>query len=64
MNKLVQYFVESKQELNHVKWPTKKQLVDLTLIVLGISFAMAFFTGLLDFLFQWLYTVLLKLGGK
>jgi preprotein translocase SecE subunit len=64
MNKLVQYLVESKQELSHVKWPTRKQLVELTLIVLGISLAMAFFTGVLDFLFQWLYTLLLKLGGK
>lgn len=58
------YLQGSAQELSHVKWPTKKQLVELTIIVIAITLAVAFFTGMWDLLFQWGYTLLLKLAGK
>jgi preprotein translocase SecE subunit len=64
MQKFIQYFQNSWQELLHVKWPTRKQLIELTAVVLGISLVAAFFTGALDILFQWGYTGLLKLAGK
>lgn len=64
MNKLLGYFRDSARELGHVKWPTRKQLVELTAIVLAVSLVMAAFTGGLDLFFQWGYTMLLQLAGK
>ena len=48
-NPLVNYVRESRQELKKVAWPTKKVIARDTLIVLGISVAMAIFFGALDF---------------
>ncbi len=64
MKNLTQYFRDSWQELAHVKWPTRKQLVELTLIVLVVSLVMAAVTGGLDVLFGTGYSLLLKLAGK
>lgn len=49
MNKLIQYFRDSKIELKKVTWPTKKETIDHTLIVIGISIAMAIFLGIIDY---------------
>ena len=51
--KLIQYFKESKEELKKVVWPSKKETVNLTLLVIIISLAVAFFLGLID----WLLTI-------
>lgn len=64
MKQFFLYFTKSRQELNHVKWPTKKQLVELTILVLAVSLIMGAFTGILDSLFQEGYNLLLKLAGK
>ena len=49
MNKLIQYFRDSKIELKKVTWPTKKEAINHTLIVIGISIAMAIFLGSIDY---------------
>lgn len=59
MNKLIKYFKDSRQEFNLVTWPSKKQLIRLSYIVLGITFVMAFLLGFLDYLFQELFLKLL-----
>ncbi len=48
-NKVVQYIKESRDELKKVVWPSRKETVKYTLLVIGISFAMAVFLGALDF---------------
>lgn len=54
MNTLTTYLKEAYGELRKVTWPTKKQTVNYSLIVIGMSLAVAAFFGLLDFAFNWL----------
>ena len=61
MNKIVQFLKEAKSELQKVNWPTKKQTINYTLTVIGISIALSFFLGGLDFIFEYiLRTYILK----
>ncbi len=48
-NKLSQYVQDSWLELKKVIWPTKRQAVNHTLLVIGFSLAVAVFLGLIDF---------------
>ncbi|HUT22124.1 MAG TPA: preprotein translocase subunit SecE [Candidatus Bipolaricaulota bacterium] len=52
-NRLVQYLKESKTEMKKVSWPTKKETMKHTMIVIGVSLGVALFLGALDFLFSW-----------
>lgn len=38
-------------EAKRVNWPTQKEVLRYTLLVIGISFALAVFLGSVDFLF-------------
>jgi len=49
-NKLSNYFRNSVIELKKVNWPTKKQTISHTLLVIGISLGMALFLGIVDFI--------------
>ncbi len=49
-NKLTRYLKESRQELKKVVWPTRRETVRNTLIVIGISVAVAAFLGVADYL--------------
>jgi len=58
-NKLSKYLIDSVAELKKVSWPTKKEVVKHTAIVIGVSLFIAAFLGLLDFGFTRLLTVIL-----
>lgn len=47
----IEYIKETKVELRHVSWPTKKQATILTVAVIIISLLTAAYLGLLDELF-------------
>lgn len=49
-NKIVNFFQEVRQETKKVNWPTKKEVIKYTLIVIGVSLVVAGFLGGLDFL--------------
>ena len=51
-NKIINYFKESKAELKKVTWPTKKETTKHTLLVIGVSLAVAAFLGGIDYLFS------------
>lgn len=53
MNKLTTYIKESMVELRKVTWPTQKQTQGYTILVLGISLAMALYLGVLDSAFNY-----------
>ncbi len=53
--KIVQYLKDSKEELKKVVWPSKKETINLTLLVIFISLGVAFFLGFID----WLITIIL-----
>ena len=48
-NIIVDYFKGSYQEFKKVVWLSKKEATQHTLLVIGISFGVALFLGLLDF---------------
>jgi preprotein translocase subunit SecE len=43
------YIRESRDELRKVVWPTRQETTSHTLLVIGISLAVAAFLGLADF---------------
>ncbi|MBN1847238.1 MAG: preprotein translocase subunit SecE [Deltaproteobacteria bacterium] len=46
---VVQFFRESKMELKKVKWPTRKELLAATAMVIVLSLVISFYLGLIDF---------------
>jgi len=52
MSKIVEYFKGSVEEMKKVTWPTKKETQSYTLLVVGISLAVALFLGAIDFIFS------------
>jgi len=50
--KIIDYIKDTRGELKHVSWPTKKQTIWFTAIVIVISVITAFFLGLFDFIFS------------
>ena len=45
---IVQFLRDAKMELKKVKWPTRKELLASTAMVILLSIAVAFFLGLID----------------
>ncbi|MEK7555330.1 MAG: preprotein translocase subunit SecE [Patescibacteria group bacterium] len=54
LNRLKSYLQESRQEFRRVNWPTRKETIRLTLVVIVFSLIVAVFLGVLDFLFTYL----------
>lgn len=59
MNKIIQFLKEAKVELKKVNWPTRKELVDSTKVVLISSILLIVFIGLIDYILSKLIHVLL-----
>jgi len=49
--KITTFLKEVRLEMKKVNWPTRDETLRYTLIVIGISIAVAAFLGTLDFLF-------------
>lgn len=49
---IINYFRETKGELSHVNWPTRRQSIIFSLVVIIISILTAFFLGLFDLIFS------------
>lgn len=52
MEKLTNYFKESYAEMKKVTWPSKKETYQYTLLVIGVSIAVAIFLFALDQVFD------------
>ncbi len=52
MSKITEYFKETKAELKHVNWPSRKQTISYTVIVVALSLVVAYFLGIFDFIFS------------
>ncbi len=59
-NALVRYLKETRAEIRKVSWPTREEAINLTLIVLAVTIAMAIFLGAVDFIFQNLIRLLVR----
>lgn len=53
MNTVITFLREVRVELGKVSWPTRRQLIAYTAVVIGLSFAVAIYLGGLDTLYSW-----------
>lgn len=60
LSKPVKYFSESITELKKVSWPTSKEAINLTIIVVVISVIVGLFLGFFDLIFGKALNFLLK----
>lgn len=52
VSKVAKFFKEVKSEMKKVAWPSKKQVINNTLIVIAAVLVIGVFIWLLDLLFQ------------
>ena len=62
INRIKKFFSESKQELRQVQWPSRKEAIRLTGVVISISLILAVFWGAFDLLFSYLLRTLIALS--
>ena len=58
-NAVVRYFKETWVELKKVNWPTRREALNLTLIVLAVTAFMALLLGAIDLFFTWAFSLIL-----
>jgi preprotein translocase subunit SecE len=61
LNKIINYFKESKEELTKVIWPTKKQTIEMAIAVIVIVIIVSIYLGGVDFLLNELTSIII--GG-
>ncbi|MBU0535290.1 preprotein translocase subunit SecE [Patescibacteria group bacterium] len=59
MSKVIKFFNQSLEELKKIQWPSKKETVRLTGLVIGISAFAGLVIMLFDYIFKRLLTLLL-----
>ena len=59
-NAIVRYLKETRAELRKVSWPSRDEAVNLTIIVMAVTTAMAAFLGIVDFLFSKLFSLIIR----
>jgi preprotein translocase subunit SecE len=59
-NAITRYFRETWAEMKKVRWPTRQEAQNLTLVVLAVTIAMAAILGLLDAFYSWLFNGLIN----
>ena len=62
-NALLRYFRQTYAELKKVRWPTRRELTNLSLIVLAVTAAMSGFLSIVDWLSSLLFGFLIELTG-
>lgn len=62
-NKVVKYFIEAKEELQKVTWPTRKETTRYTIIVIASTVLLALYFGVVDFGLQKGLEGLINLSG-
>src|SRR5271155_1309495 len=63
-NPIIQYFKETRSELNHVAWPTQRQTVVFTALVAAISLGVAAYVGVLDYVFTSALAEVVAISGN
>ncbi|MCL5782225.1 MAG: preprotein translocase subunit SecE [Patescibacteria group bacterium] len=56
--KIAQYIEDTKNEMKHVNWPSRKLTTRFTIMVIIVSLATAILLGVSDFVFSKLLTLL------
>lgn len=58
-NRIATYFRETWYELKKVSWPTRKEALNLTGIVIAVTLFLSIVLGLMDWLFSTLFGLFL-----
>ena len=61
---IISFFRDVRSELRKVVWPTRRETLNLTAVVLTLSAVVGAFLGVVDFVFQELFRFLLSLAGS
>jgi preprotein translocase subunit SecE len=61
--RIAKFFRESRNELKKVHWPTRKELVAFTTVVIIITVVVSLFAGVFDIIVAEILVLLKKLGG-
>lgn len=54
-SKIVNFLKEVKLEFRHVNWLSKSQVIQYTLIVIGMSLGVSLLLGFFDFAFNYIF---------
>ncbi len=60
MNKLITYLKGSREELSKVVWPSRETIINHSIMVIGISVAVAIFLGAVDFVLSKILEVVIR----
>jgi len=52
--KLIDYLRDTKVEIKQVKWPSQKDTIRFTVVVIAISIFVSFYLGFFDFIFGYI----------
>lgn len=55
--KITEYIKDTRTEMAHVTWPTRKQAISYSIVVVLVSIGTALLLGLADFVFSRLLTL-------
>lgn len=55
--KITEYLKDTRAEMAHVTWPSRKQAIYYSIVVILVSVATAFVLGLFDYIFSQLLTL-------
>ncbi len=51
MHRFINYLKDTRVELKHVSWPTQRQAIVYTALIIAVSVVVSLILGLFDFLF-------------
>ena len=58
-----EFFRELRSELRKVVWPSRREVANLTAVVVALSAAIGVFLGAIDYVFQEFFRFLLRVTG-
>lgn len=56
--KIAEYIKDTRAEMAHVTWPTRKQAIAYSILVVAVSVGISLYLGLADYVFSRLLTLL------
>lgn len=64
MHKAIDFLKEVREELNKVVWPTKKQTIRYTVLVIIVALVVGVFLGGLDYILTKITAIILEKYGR
>ena len=56
--KITEYIKDTRAEMNHVTWPSRKQAISYSILVVAVSLITAILLGFFDYIFSRLLTLI------